>query len=324
MNTAGLKEKLITFTTQRYQVQSDKDLNDYIFSNYLFHSYDPALIEFVFEYRREISNFYSDETQLQEFIGFCIRTTKQYTYKRNQFINYSPEYDALLQAEYRDFCIQIKVLLEIADFPEAIAQAFGPILSRHHERLRLILASYCVSYQDAPLDKNSLLQTVPCEEYSAPLQLQILNIDIARMAEPVLDIGCGSDGRLVSYLRGQGLAAFGMDRLASSEPEVIQKDWFDLDSRQTWGTIIAHQSVSTHFIYNHLHNAKMAKKYAKLFMNLLACLEPGGEFYYAPGLPFFEDELEETGEYTVSKTPIVIDAFGIGEIAYSTKIRYNF
>lgn len=321
MNTAILKEKLIAFTDQRYRVQSDKDLNDYIFSNYLFHSYDPALIEFVFENRKEINDLYADETQLQQFIDFCIRSTKHYTYKRNQFINYPREYETLLHAEYRDFFIQIKSLLEVASSPDTIAQNFGPILRRHHERLRLILASYCISYQDDPLDKNTLLQTVPCEEYSAPLQLQILNIEIAYLTEPILDIGCGSNGALVRYLRQQGLAAFGMDRLAPYGPEFIQKDWFEFDPHQTWGTIIAHQSISTHFIYNHLHNSRMAKKYARLFMSLLSALEINGDLYYAPGIPFFEEGLEEIEQYIVFKAPLSVDMFGIGEIAYATKIH---
>jgi hypothetical protein len=56
-----MKNKLIAFTAQRYQVQSDKDLNDHIFSNYLFHSYDLALIEFVYKYKSEIRGLYSDE-----------------------------------------------------------------------------------------------------------------------------------------------------------------------------------------------------------------------------------------------------------------------
>ena len=321
MNTAILKEKLIAFTAQRYQIQTDKDLNDYIFSNYLFHSYDPDLIEFVFRYKNEISNLFSDETQLQVFIDFCIRLTKQFAYKRNQFINYPREYDILLQAEYRDFFIQIKSLLETADSPEIIAQALSPILSCHHERLRLILVTYCVSYSGESLRDNALLQTVPCDEYSAPLQLQILSIDIARLGEPILDIGCGSDGKLVRYLRQQGLAAFGMDRLAPSGPEFIQKDWFDFDTRQTWGTVVAHQSISIHFIFNHLHSPRIAKKYAQLFLTLLASLDVNGELYYAPGIPFFEDELKEIEQYIVTKTPIAIDSFGIGEIAYSTKVQ---
>jgi len=321
MNAVDLKEKLIAFTAQRYQVQSDKDLNDYIFSNYLFHSYDTALIEFVFKNRREISALFSRDSQLQEFIDFCIRATKQYTYKRNQYINYPHEYETLLRAEYRDFFIQIKTLLETVDSPESIAGAFGPILSQHHERLRLILASYCVAYQDTPLAKNALLQSVPCEEYSAPLQVKILNIDLSHLREPILDIGCGSGAHLVRYLRQQGFDASGMDRLAPSKPGFIQSDWFDFDPLQTWGTIIAHQSISTHFIYNHLHNSSIAKKYAQLFINILSSLDEGGEFYYAPGLPFFEDEIVATGRYTVYKTSVAVNTFEIGEIAYSTRIQ---
>lgn len=321
MDFNELKNRLVAFTAQRYQVQSDKDLNDYIFSNYLFHSYDPALIEFVYKYKSEIRGLYSDEAQLQSIIDFCIHATKQYTYKRNQYINFPHEYEGLLQAEYRDFFVNITSVLETASSPEAIAEHFEQILSRHHQRLRLILTTYCISYQGEPLSDNALLQTVPCEEYSAPLQLKILNINLTQLNEPILDIGCGSNGTLVHYLNGQGLLAFGMDRLAPSGPQFIQKDWFDFDAEQTWGTIIAHQSISTHFIYNHLNNSKMAKQYARLFMTLLASLNVNGNLYYAPGIPFFEDELEETGQYVVTKTSLAVDTFEIGEIAYSTKIQ---
>jgi hypothetical protein len=37
----------------------------------------------------------------------------------------------------------------------------------------------------------------------------------------------------------------------------------------------------------------MMKKYARLFMEILFSLEKGEELFYAPGLPFFEDEVSE-------------------------------
>ena len=207
MDVNELKNKLVAFTAQKYQVKSDKDLNDYIFSNYLFHSYDPALIKFVFQNRREICDFYSDQAQLQTIIDFCIHATKQYTYKRNQYINFPHEYEGILQAEYKDFFVHITSLLETVSSPETLAKHFGQILSSHHQRLRLILAIYCISYRGEPLAENALLQTVPCEEYSASLQLKVLNINLTQLNEPILDIGYGSNGTLVHYLNGQGLSA---------------------------------------------------------------------------------------------------------------------
>ena len=56
-------------------------------------------------------------------------------------------------------------------------------------------------------------------------------------------------------------------------------------------------------------------------MTLLASLNVNGNLYYAPGIPFFEDELEEIEQYVVTKTHLAIDTFEIGEIAYSTKIQ---
>ena len=65
----------------------------------------------------------------------------------------------------------------------------------------------------------------------------------------------------------------------------------------------------------------MAKRYAGFFMTLLASLNVNGSLSYAPGIPFFEDELEEIEQYKVTKTPLAVDTFEIGEIAYTTKIQ---
>ena len=323
MNLTELENRLISSIDQRYQTHSAKSLADYIFSNYLFHTVEPSFASFAYEFRQEIFDYLSGENHLASLIEYCIRSTRSYTYQRNQFINFPESYDKLLYAEYRDFLLDIKTLLQEVDSSEAITETFSTVLRRHHERLRLILSSYCVSYNNHDLKENPLLATVPCEEYSARFQLQILNIDLSRLLEPVLDIGCGESGTLVNFLRNKGYVAFGLDRLAPSKPHFFQQNWFDFDfAGGFWGTIIAHHSWSTHFIHSHLHNPTRAGQYAGVCRKIISGLKPGGEFYYAPGLPFFEPQLEETKDTPISKTTIATNsALGIGEIFYSVKVK---
>jgi hypothetical protein len=323
IDKSELKRQLIAAIDRRYRSHAAKDLADYVFSNHLFSTVEPGLIRFSYVARQEIVHYLSDEAELDGLSQYCCRATKAYTYRRNQFINFSRAYDELLHTEYRDFFLQIRVALIGADSEEALAGAYTAILNRHHERLRLILSSYCVTYDERGLAGNPLLRSVPCEEYSARFQLQLLNIDLASLAEPILDVGYGTAGSLVNFLREQGYAAFGLDRLAPSGTHFIQQDWFDFDyAGLAWGTIIAHQALSTHYIFNHLHNSEKASQYAGLFSRVISSLKVGGAFYYAPGLSFIEDQLEELPGYSLHRTTISTDdVLGIGEIFYATRIE---
>lgn len=96
---------------------------------------------------------------------------------------------------------------------------------------------------------------------------------------------------------------------------------FDYGQRQ-WGTVIAHQSLSTYFIHAHLHGSRQADEFARLYMKLLSSLKAGGAFYYAPGLPFIEDHIVNLDGYNLEKSTIEVDtALGIGEDFYSVRVR---
>jgi hypothetical protein len=297
-------------------------LTDYVFLNNLFHAPDPSLVDFAFTYRTEIRDYLAQRNLRQELIEYCIDATKRYTYQRNQYINYTKSYDRLVYSEYEDLLKQFQSHLRKVESAQRLSRFLTDLLAQHHERLRLILASYCVSYYSHSLEENPMLRSVPCEEYSSAFQLSVLNMTSAERREPILDIGCGAEGSLVNCLRGQGHEAFGLDRLAPPGDEFFRQDWFEFDyGRQAWGTILAHHSLSTHFIYHHLHNAGQASQYAQLFMRILSSLQSYGTFCYAPGLPFFEDHIIRTAEYSVCRTTLSNDDLpGIGELAYSTKI----
>ncbi len=323
MDNTQLEKLILASIDQRYQAHTTRDLADYIFSNYLFQSFQPAFIGFIGRYGPDIAVYLADPGHVQALVGYCMRATKAYTYQRNQFINFTGFYDELLAAEYTRFFEQIREMLAQTTTIEGLTAATATVLQAHHERLRLVLSSYCVAAQPAKLNANPLLSTVPCEEYSAALQLRLLGLDPAALAEPILDIGCGASGALVTALRQQGYTAFGLDRLAPVGPAFFQQNWFEFDfGANRWGTIVAHQSFSTHFIHAHLHNSTSATQFARLTMQILGGLKPGGEFCYAPGLPFFEPHIESSREFAVAKTTIQAgNTLGIGEIFYAARVK---
>jgi len=325
MDKLSLKSQLISFINQRYQSHAAKDLTDFVFANHLFHlvPVDAAHAEFAFDHKREVIEFLSDKSQVAGLVEHFVRSTMHYTYRRNQFINVTSPYDGQLKAEYSQFLSQFREALIQAHSAQVFQAALTTTLKSHLERLRLILSLYCLSHYRKSLEENPLLQTVPSDEYSARFQLELLAINFSGLTEPILDIGCGTAGALVNFLRKNGYEAWGVDRLAPAGPYFLQSDWFEFEyTPETWGAIIAHQSLSTHFIFNHLHNPDNAARFARLFMQIIASLKPGGEFHYAPGLPFFERHLVGMADYSIHRTPIPLDdQLSISDILYVAKIR---
>ncbi len=322
-NRTELKKQLIEWIDRRYAARSGNDLADYFFSNHLFYHIDSRLVDFMVTFRTDIAAYLASEAEQAALVDYMVQATKQYTYQRNQFINFSRFYDDLLYAEYRRFVAELTRVLAAADGLGTLNKTFAGLLKAHHERLRLVFSAYCIASDRPNLKENRLLRTVPCGEYSARFQLRLLALDLDRLAGPILDLGCGTAGNLVYFLRSQGYTAFGLDRLAPADPYFYREDWFEFNfGSQPWGTIIAHQSFSTHFIYNHLNHPARAEVYARCYMRLLAALQPGGRFCYAPGLPFFEEQLEKTGRYVLRKTamPAENPLAGIRELFYATQV----
>ena len=325
LDTTRLKQDLLDWIDRRYDAHAARDLGDYVFANHLFYAATPAEVEFAYSLRGDILAYLGRDGELEELADYCVLATKRYTYRRNQFINFSGAYDQQLSAEYRRFLEHLRQALAEATSPETFSAAYAGVLRLHHQRLRLLLSAYCVDYAGEDLAGNPLLSSVPNEEYSARFQLRLLGLDPARLVEPVLDLGCGVSGGLVNFLRGRGKAAFGLDRLAPAGPHFYRQDWFEFGfGREVWGTLLAHHSFSTHFIYNHLHHPAAAEQYGRLYMRLLAGLKPDGRLCYTPGLPFFEDHLATTGRYAIDKTTIAANSsLGIGEIFYAVQVIKN-
>jgi 2-polyprenyl-3-methyl-5-hydroxy-6-metoxy-1,4-benzoquinol methylase len=163
------------------------------------------------------------------------------------------------------------------------------------------------------------IDAVTCSEYSVDLQLYILQLNPMQLTEPVLDIGCGSAGIMVKYLRNQGIEAYGFDRLATESKGTSRGDWLTFDyGANKWGTIISHLGFSNHFVHHHHRNDGNFAAYATKYVEILNSLKPGGNFHYAPDLPFMECFLER-GNYEIFR-----NIFGLQGHSSSVikKLRY--
>ena len=91
------------------------------------------------------------------------------------------------------------------------------------------------------------------EQYSVATQLEVLRLQPSALIEPVLDVGCGHDARLVKHLRSRDINAIGIDLFCREVPGCLVSDWFQFPwLRDQFGTIIAHLSFSLHFLHQHL------------------------------------------------------------------------
>lgn len=64
-------------------------------------------------------------------------------------------------------------------------------------------------------------------------------------------------------------------------------------------------AFSTHFLHHHLRTDGHPERYARLYLDLLAALKPGGSLLYTPGLPFMENLLPAE-RYVVRRRPICL------------------
>jgi hypothetical protein len=144
----------------------------------------------------------------------------------------------------------------------------------------------------------------PCHEYAPELQLAVLGVEVEALRPPVLDLGCGRSGALVHHLRGLGVAALGVDRVAPSQPGFVRASWLELPlAHAFFGTILSHQAFALHFVHAHLRDREAASRYARRYREILEALRPGGSFHYAPGLPFVERHLEPA-RFAVHSRPL--------------------
>jgi hypothetical protein len=168
------------------------------------------------------------------------------------------------------------------------------IAENHYRNLKDWLKKYNPFAEQLYIHAGIDLEPVACSEYSPELQIDIFHLDVDKLLQPVLDIGCGMQGNLVKALNNRGVEAYGMDRFAFSFEFLFTSDWLEFDyGTKKWGTIISNLGFSNHFRHHNLREDGDYVEYARTYMSILHALKIGGSFYYAPDLPFIEQYLDK-------------------------------
>ncbi|MGV3538954.1 MAG: hypothetical protein ACO1OQ_04040 [Rufibacter sp.] len=220
-------------------------------------------------------------------------------YQVNQFYHFSPSDIAVLKAIYKTLFHELKTTA-----PDQ--RSLDQLAKKHYVRLQTWLTQTNPFAREIyPSHQPQITQEVVCAEYSAELQLRLLNINQEQLLEPIVDVGCGQQAHLVTYLRAQGLKAYGIDRSCQTNAYLTQTDWFNFDWQPNfWGTLISNVGFSNHFAHHHLRRDGDFVAYAQTYMRILHSLKTGGSFFYAPDLPFME-ELLPREQYRITKSAIV-------------------
>ncbi len=193
------------------------------------------------------------------------------------------------------------------------------VLREHHypELSRWLATLYPKEFRKR-LRFSPVVGNLVCEEYSDQLQIELLQIDVTHMKQPVIDIGCGSQANLVRKLRLLGIEAYGFDRyLEVQESYLTQMDWFEYPFEPaSWGTIISNMAFTNHLRHAHLHDASQLEQYLLKMRDIIESLAISGRFYYAPSLPFIENWFAPE-RYKVEQEQI------IGELFVSTVTKIS-
>ncbi len=214
--------------------------------------------------------------------------------KINQYYTFDKQAQLALRNLYVDLFTNIK----------NHNSAIDSIAEKHYDNLIKWLQETNPFAEKVYPSKREMIEPVACSEYSPDLQIEILQIDIHQIIEPILDIGCGKQGNLVLFLRQKGLDAYGFDRFAYENPFLSNSDWFEYKfDKDKWGTITSNLGFSNHFKHHHFRNDGNFVDYAIKFMEILSSLKIGGYFRYAPDLPFIEQYLDND-KYQITKRTI--------------------
>ena len=186
-----------------------------------------------------------------------------------------------------------KIYSDLFDNFQTKTNSIEDISKIHYEKLKNWLKENNPFADKIYKNSNEKVSPVACSEYTPKLQIDILQIDIKHLMQPVLDIGCGINGHFVNYLKNQGIEVYGIDRFKFLTSNLITTDWLEYDyGNEKWGTVVSNLGFSNHFNHHNLRDDGNYIEYGKTYMNILNSLKIGGCFHYAPDLPFIEKYLD--------------------------------
>ena len=206
-----------------------------------------------------------------------------------------------------------KIYTDLLESIHTKSDSIEIISKNHYRKLKQCLLDSNPFAERIYKKANNKLNPIACSQYSPDLQIKILNIDIANLVQPVLDIGCGKESLLVNYLKSQNIVIVGIDRFKFASSYLITTDWLEYDyGVEQWGTIISNLGFSNHFQHHNLRPDGNYTEYGKVYMKILHSLKVGGRFHYAPDLPFIENYLN-SNHFSIKK-------YDIDSLDYKTTI----
>lgn len=287
-----------TKKTIQSQFYSNRDKNIFYLKNK--HWFNNSTRRYLSEYMDNNKSFSKDN--IDNLTEYYLSLFEKQFYSTNQYIYF----DSRIKNNIKN--IFVKLIDDLSNKDIKIED----IEVEHRKRIcKLIKNSNPLIYKKNPAFQEKVVSFV-CEEYSPEFLMDILDIQIIDIEEPILDIGCGKNGNLVSYLSDCGLEVYGIDR-ESINPKVIEADWIEYDyGENILGLIISNLAFTSHFLHYHLNNDNKVYEYARTYMRILKSLKVRGSFIYAPSIPFFENLL--------SIDKYVIERKKVYENFYRTKI----
>lgn len=224
---------------------------------------------------KDAENILIDYTLAKSLEEFC---------RVNQYYSFNKQSKSQLRKIYADLFNKIRAgKIPIEEISE-----------NHYQQLQSWLRKCNPFAEKIYSGSNYQIEAIACSEYSPELQIEVLGIDLEKIKQPVLDIGCGKQGNLVKFLTNQDIEAYGIDRFTFADANLTNSDWLEFDyGINKWGCIISNLGFSNHFIHHNLRNDGNYIAYAKTYMAILQSLKKGGSFYYAPDLAFIEMYLDK-------------------------------
>jgi hypothetical protein len=283
----------------RIRELSGARLQDFLTSAGPLAALSPTVERAAREGRESIAADLREERTRSRLAAFLARKTRALVQEENPFLEIEPAHERVIEAVHgallRDAA---RALAGPGEWP-AVAETLRGIFAAHEDRLRALVGALLREAGEAPDDRERI-----SAEYSPELQLRVLGVRAEELAAPILDLGCGAKGALVRHLRAVGKdPVIGVDRDAPHGVGFVRASWFGFDlGSEAFGTVIAHQSFSLHFLHAHVHSEARASRFAQRYMEILRALAPGGRFVYAPALPFIESLLP--ADVAVTTRPI--------------------
>jgi SAM-dependent methyltransferase len=285
-------QHLSNLVVRRYQANARKSMLDVYQVDQDFLRIEKVNLEFMYTNRSEIIKILDDPDLSLNLANQFVKSSLEFTYENNQYVHLNEQEQDRLMQMYHTYLQGMKTVLKSSSDFDIFSSDFSLLVKNHFKNLSTNISRFFDNEVGWQVQENIILKQVVCSEYSPEFQLGLLGLNIKTLLQPVLDLGCGKNGPLVNFLRMQGINAIGVDRMVDKNPALKEMDWFSLDLKpETWGTVVSHMAFSNHFIFHHHYKNGKPRQYARMYMQILQSLKPGGLFVYTPGLPFIEQYL---------------------------------